>query len=57
MQQTGRLVMGDFGYTVKSLTGDKLGKETVLFDQLLLFAVFNDLSFVKNDDSVALPDG
>lgn len=46
-----------FGNAVQPLTGDQLGKEAVLFDQLLISAVLNDLSLIQNDDPVALPDG
>ena len=41
-------------YIVKPLTRDKLRKKAVFFDKLIVFAVFNYLSVVKNDDSVAL---
>ena len=41
-------------YIVKPLTRDKLRKKAVFFDKLIVFAVFDYLSVVKDDDSVAL---
>ena len=41
-------------HIVKPLTRDKLRKKAVFFDKLIVFAVFNYLSVVKDDDSVAL---
>ena len=46
-----------FGSAVKPLPSDKLRKEAVLCNQLVIFAVFDDLSVIQHEDPVALLDG
>ena len=43
-----------FWGAVQSLPRDKLRKEAVLFDKLVIFAVFDDFSVIENDNPVAL---
>lgn len=41
---------------IKALPGNKIGKKTVFFNQLVICAVLNDAAFVENQNTVAMPD-